>query len=58
MHLGRHMLIEVIGVLKPFLAFTSSFQPCVIHNMLIFMLDPQFKNLHLIHDFVGLELAM
>jgi hypothetical protein len=39
MHLGCRMPIEVIGVLKPFLAFTSSFQPCAIHNMLVFMLD-------------------
>jgi hypothetical protein len=52
------MWAKVIGVLKPFLAFTSSFQPCATHNMLVFMLDSWFKNLQLIHDFVGIELAI
>jgi hypothetical protein len=53
------MQVEVISVLKPFLAFASSFQPHVIHNMIILMLDLQLKNLYLIWDYVGLiELAM
>jgi hypothetical protein len=58
MHLGCHMQAKVIGLLKPFLAFTSSFQPCATHNMLVFMFDSWFKNLHFIHDFVGIQLAM
>jgi hypothetical protein len=45
MHLGHYMQVEIIGVLKPFLAFASSFQPRAIHNMLLLMLDLQFKNL-------------
>ncbi len=44
---------EVIGVLKRFLAFASSFQPRYAHNMMVFMFDPRF-----IRDYVGLELAM
>jgi hypothetical protein len=56
MQLQHHMHVNIIGVLKTFLAFVSSFWPHVIHNMLIFMLDLWFKNLQLIHDFVGLEL--
>ncbi len=38
------MQIEVIGVLKFFLAFASSFQPHDVHNILVFMLDSCFKN--------------
>ncbi len=52
------MRAKVIGVLKPFLAFTSSLQPSTTHNMLIFMFDSWFNNLQFIHDFVGIELAM
>jgi hypothetical protein len=45
-------------VLKLFLAFASSFQTRHVHNMLVYMLDPHFKNPQLIKDYVGLELAM
>ncbi len=58
LHLGYHMQTEVIGVLKFFLAFASSFQPHHVHNMPVNMLDPHFKNLQLIGDYVGFELAM
>jgi hypothetical protein len=52
------MQVEVIGVLKPFMAFASSFRPHHAHNMLVFLFDPCFKNLQLIKNYVGLELAM
>jgi hypothetical protein len=52
------MQAKVISVLKPFLAFASSFWPCHVHNMLILILDLRFKNLELIKDYVDLELAM
>jgi hypothetical protein len=58
LHLGHQMQIEVIGVLKLLLAFASSFQPRHAHNMLIIMFDQHFKNLQLIGDYVGFELAM
>jgi len=58
LHLGYWMQVKVIGVLKVFLAFASSFQPCHAHNVLVFMFDPHFKNLQLIKDYVSLELAM
>jgi hypothetical protein len=45
MHLGHHKWVEVIGVLKPLLAFVSSFQPCAAHNMLVIMFDLRFKNM-------------
>jgi hypothetical protein len=34
------MQAKVISVLKPFLAFVSSFQPRHVHNMLVLMLEP------------------
>jgi hypothetical protein len=52
------MQARIIGVLKLFLTFASSFQPHHAQNMLVFMLDPCFKNLQFIKDYVGLELAM
>jgi len=52
------MQAEVIGVLKPFLAFASSFQHCHVHNMLVLILDLRFMNLGFIRDYVDLELAM
>jgi hypothetical protein len=52
------MKSKVIITLKPFMAFTSSLQPWIAHNMLIFMSDPHFKNLQLIQDYVGLEVAV
>jgi hypothetical protein len=58
MHLGRYMWVEIISVLNTFLAFASSFQPHAIHNMLILMLDPQFKNMWLIYDFASFESTM
>jgi hypothetical protein len=56
--LGYQMQTEVIGALKLFLAFASSFQPRHVHNILVIMLGPHFKNLQLIGDYFGLELAM
>jgi hypothetical protein len=48
----------IIGVLKFFLAFASSFQPCHVHNMLVLIIDLHFINLEHIRDNANLELAM
>ncbi len=48
----------MITVLKPFFAFASSIQFQSAHNMLVLMLDPCFKNLQLIQNYVGLEVVM
>jgi hypothetical protein len=40
-------------VLKPFLDFMDSFKLSKAHNMLVLMLDPWFKDLSLVGDFVG-----
>jgi len=47
-HLGHCMQAEIIGVLRLFLTFVSSFQPQAIHNMLVLMLDLHFKKVQLI----------
>jgi hypothetical protein len=48
----------MIKLSKPFLAFTSSFQPQIANNMLVLWWTPQFKNLQVIIDIVGLELVV
>jgi hypothetical protein len=47
-----------MNVLKLFLAFTFSFQPYNAHNMLVLILDPHFKSLQIIWDYVGVKVAM
>ncbi len=47
-----------MNVLKTFLAFTPSFQPCNAYNILVFLLDLSLKNLQLIQDYVGLKMVM
>jgi hypothetical protein len=58
LHLGYQMQTKIIGVLKLLLAFASSIQPHHAHNMLVIMFDLHFKNLQLIGNYVGFELAM
>jgi hypothetical protein len=48
----------MIILLKPFLAFAFSLQLQSAHNMLVLMLDPCFKNLQLIRNYVELEVVM
>jgi len=52
------MKFEMIIMLKSFLAFAFSLQPPSAHNMLVLMLDPCFKNLRLIRNYVRLEVVM
>jgi hypothetical protein len=46
---------EILNVLKPFLGFASLYLPRNARNMLVFTIDPQFKNLQLIGNFVGFD---
>jgi hypothetical protein len=48
----------MITMLKPFLAFAFSLQPQSAHKMLVLMLDPCFKKLQLIQNYVTLEMVM
>jgi len=43
---------EVCEVLDNFLSFLNKFDERKAHNMLALMLDPRFKNLHLILFFI------
>jgi hypothetical protein len=42
--LGANMQLQVAFVLRPFLDFMDSFKLSKAHNMLVLMLDPQFKD--------------
>jgi len=44
---------QVNVVLQPFFHFMDFFQPAKAHNMVALMLDPRFKDLTLVRDYVG-----
>ncbi len=46
---------QVVQVLNPFLSFMASFQKAKVHNMLAMMLDPHFKWLRLVIQYVNKE---
>jgi hypothetical protein len=48
---------QVVAILESFLSFFLSFQPYKIHNMLALMLNPQYKGLGLVIQYVGKEQA-
>jgi hypothetical protein len=56
--LGANMQLQVTFVSRPFLEFMDSFKLSKAHNMLILMLDPQFKDLSLVGDYVGHPLVI
>jgi len=47
------MVIEVINVLCHFLSFAESFSRERAHNMVALMLDPHFKSMDCIMDYIG-----
>jgi hypothetical protein len=51
--LGANMQEQVALVLRPFLDFMDCFKFSKAHNMVGLMLDPQFKDLSLVGDYVG-----
>ena len=53
---GR-MAGQVAAVLRPFLAFSRKYNEGQAQNMLALMLDPRFKGLELLQDYVGREVA-
>jgi hypothetical protein len=46
---------EVCGVVDYFISFLKKYEEKKAHNMFLLMLDPRFKNLHLLSSFVGRE---
>ncbi|KAJ7552447.1 hypothetical protein O6H91_06G055400 [Diphasiastrum complanatum] len=56
--LNAHMKNEMVGVLEPFLSCLVSFSARKAHNILALMLDPHFKGLSLVRDYVGRDAAI
>jgi hypothetical protein len=51
------MVVEVINVLCHFLSFAKSFSQEKTCNMVASMLDPHFKGIDRIMDYIGNDLA-
>ncbi len=49
---------QVFNALGPFMAFSKSYITAKAHDMLVIMLDPRFKNMKVIWDFVSDSLAL
>ncbi len=49
------MATKAINVLQPFLSFASTFESHRTHNMLDLILDPMYRNLQCITNFVGMD---
>jgi hypothetical protein len=47
------MVLEVINVLESFLAFAMTFNATATHNMCVLQLNPRFKGLKCIMEYVG-----
>ncbi len=56
--LGANMQKQVAFILRPFLDFVDCFKLSKVHNMVVLMLDPRFKDLSLIGDYVGHSFAI
>jgi hypothetical protein len=51
----NNMQTKIIRVIKPFLKFLEVYNSHQIHNMLSIMLDPYFKSLQVVKNYVGCE---
>ncbi len=49
----NNMRIEVLKVIKPFLQFLQAYDSHQVHNTLTVMLDPRFKSLRVVENYVG-----
>ncbi len=47
------MRAEIVKVIKPFLQFLQAYDSKQVHNMLALMLDPRFKSLKVVENYVG-----
>jgi hypothetical protein len=47
------MVAKIINVLHPFLGFAKTFSQDISHNMVALMLDPRFKGMDCIMDYIG-----
>ncbi len=51
------MVVKIINVLCPFLGFAYTFFQNITCNMVVLMLDPCFKNMDCIMDYIGRDQA-
>ncbi len=51
--LQKNVRQEIIKVIRPYLFFFNIFDPHNVHNMLAIMLDPHFKSLWIVENYVG-----
>ncbi len=51
--LGANMLKQVAFVLRPFFDFMDCFKLYKVHNMVVLMFDPRFKDLSLVRKYIG-----
>jgi hypothetical protein len=51
--LNKNMQHGVVKVIKPFLEFLKAFDSQQVRNMLALMMDPHFKSLRIVENFVG-----
>ncbi len=51
--LQKNMWQEISKEIRPFLLFLKLFDPHNVHNMLAIMLDPCFKYLRIVKNYVG-----
>jgi len=49
----NNMHAKVVKVIKPFLQFLQAYDSHQVHNMLALMLDPRFKSLKVVENYVG-----
>jgi hypothetical protein len=47
------IVIKVLSILEPLLSFMRGFQSGKVHNMLAFTIDPRFKHMQCITNFLG-----
>jgi hypothetical protein len=53
--LASNIKRDVINVSDSFLSFLKKYEIRKFHNIIFLMLDPVFKNLHIVSSFVGRE---
>ncbi len=49
----QKIMVQVVGILMPFLAFSMAYNHYKTHNMLVIMFDFRYKNMKCIQNFVG-----
>ncbi len=51
--LNKNMWQKVMKVIRPILQFLRTFDSCQVHNMLALMVEPYYKSLWVVENYVG-----